>query len=567
MSFFEKRANRRKVRRTVHPSPETPVHNGHNYEDEVATPPIMPQDPLYSMPVDLDEEASHPNLHGIPPHHEGRYSEDQEAVSATKSNGFSARYGKRSSESKRKHEHQASGMASPPPSGKVEHPAQDASKPHDTVSPSGGYTPPPEFRMIREEVQQFLVNEAKAVSQAGGAANVRQLIEPVFGRALEKANLIVSRTERQRMLDMILSDILGYGPIQPLLDDDTISEIMVNSPDQVFIEQNGKIQLTDVKFYDDRHVLQVIDRIVAPLGRHIDESSPMVDARLPDGSRLNAIIPPLALRGPCVTIRKFRKDPMTVQDLVNFGTFTAEFVEFMDACVKASFNIVISGGTGSGKTTTLNVLSSMIPSTERIVTIEDSAELQLQQPHVIRLESRAANVEGKGKIGIRELVINSLRMRPDRIVVGEVRSGEALDMLQAMNTGHDGSLTTVHSNGARDTLNRIETMVMMAGMDLPLKAIRQQIASAVDMVVHVDRLRDGSRRIVQCAEIMGMEGDTIVMQDIFAFEQKGLSEEGKVLGELNPTGLRPKAVQRIQEAGIELPAHIFGVNMDKVFDI
>ena len=482
--------------------------------------------------------------------------------------GFAAKFGKRSNNDAQNgsasNSAAAANSAGPAKAAKKAKPSKPSS--HDGISPTGGYTPPPGFKSVREAVQQFLVSDSRVLSEAEGAAQVRQLIEPVFETALEKANLIVSRSERYRMLDLILSDILGFGPIQPLLDDDTITEVMVNSADMIYIEQNGKITLTDISFMDDSHVLQVIDRIVAPLGRRIDESSPMVDARLPDGSRVNAIIPPLALKGPCLTIRKFRADPFKMDDLIEFGSFTPEFAQFIDACVKAHLNIVVSGGTGSGKTTMLNVLSSCIPSDDRILTIEDAAELQLQQPHVISLEKRPANTEGKGEVSIRDLVMNSLRMRPDRIVVGECRSGEALDMLQAMNTGHDGSLTTIHSNSARDTLNRMETLVMMAGMDLPLRAIRQQIASAVDMVVHVDRLRDGSRRMVQCAELMGMEGETIVMQDLFLFEQTGLSEEGKVIGSLNSTGLRPKAATRIAEAGITLPSSIFGIDVDNLWD-
>jgi pilus assembly protein CpaF len=362
------------------------------------------------------------------------------------------------------------------------------------------------------------------------------------------------------MLDMIIADIVGYGPIQPLLDRDDISEVMVNGPDQIYIEHKGKLQLSDVKFLDNEHVQQVIERIVAPLGRRIDESSPMVDARLPDGSRVNAIIPPLSLVGPTITIRKFRKDPLKVEDLVRFGSFPAEFGELIRACVYAHLNIIVSGGTGSGKTTMLNVLSSFIPEDDRVITIEDAAELQLQQPHVVRLEKRPANIEGKGEIGIRELVINSLRMRPDRIVVGECRSGETLDMLQAMNTGHDGSLTTIHANTSRDAINRIETLVLMSGVDLPLRAIRQQIAAAVDVIIQVARLRDGSRRTIQMSEILGMEGETIVMQDIFLFEQTGLDDNGKIIGGLAPTGLRPRFNQRIEDAGIKLPPSIFGMN-------
>lgn len=422
-----------------------------------------------------------------------------------------------------------------------------------------GYNPPPEFRAVRAAVQEHLINEVKNIDDIHDKDEVKRIIEPIFVNALTTSNLVVSRVERDQMMDLILADILGYGPIQPLLDRDDISEVMVNGPNQVYIEHNGKLVLSDVKFVDNNHVLRVIERIVTPLGRRIDESSPIVDARLPDGSRVNAIIPPLALGGPTITIRKFKKDPLRIDDLVRFGSMTPEFAEFVQACVHAGLNIIVSGGTGSGKTTLLNVLSSFIPENERIVTIEDAAELQLQQPHVVRLETRPANIEGKGRIAIRDLVVNSLRMRPDRIVVGECRGGETLDMLQAMNTGHDGSLTTVHSNGARDTLNRIETMVLMAGMELPLRAIRQQVASAIDMIVHQERLRDGSRKVVQCTEVLGMEGDTIIMQDVFTFEQDSIDENGKILGALRPTGLRPRINDRIEQAGIHLPPSIFGM--------
>lgn len=439
-------------------------------------------------------------------------------------------------------------------------PAAPVPKPKPAAVPAKtGYNPPPEFHAVRAQVQQFLVNEVKSATDIHDPEEIRTLLDPIFTKALNDANLVVSRVEREQMMGLIMADILGYGPIQPLLDDEDISEIMVNGPSQVYIERKGRLMLSDVKFIDNDHVLRVIERIVAPLGRRIDESSPMVDARLPDGSRVNAIIPPLSLVGPAITIRKFRKDSLKVDDLIGFGSITPEFAQFMKASVHAALNIIISGGTGSGKTTLLNVLSGFIPEDERILTIEDAAELQLQQPHVVRLESRPANIEGKGRIGIRDLVVNSLRMRPDRIVVGECRSGEALDMLQAMNTGHDGSLTTVHSNSARDTLNRLETLVLMAGMDLPVRAIRQQIASAVDLIIHQERLRDGSRKVVQCSEVLGMEGDTIVMQDIFVFEQTGIDENGKIIGELRPTGLRPRANERIEEAGIHLPPSIFGL--------
>ncbi len=429
----------------------------------------------------------------------------------------------------------------------------------------GIYTLPNElkadFRKLREEVQRFLVEE-NYVASSMAPAKLRELVEPVYSKALNDANIVISRIDRTRMLDMIIADVVGYGPIQPLLDRDDISEVMVNGPDQIYIEHKGKLQLSDVKFLDNEHVQQVIERIVAPLGRRIDESSPMVDARLPDGSRVNAIIPPLSLVGPCITIRKFRKDPLKVEDLIRFGSFPPEFGELIRACVYAHLNIIVSGGTGSGKTTMLNVLSSFIPEDDRVLTIEDAAELQLQQPHVVRLEKRPANIEGKGEISIRDLVVNSLRMRPDRIVVGECRSGETLDMLQAMNTGHDGSLTTIHANSSRDAINRIETLVLMSGVDLPLRAIRQQIAAAVDVIIQVARLRDGSRRTIQMSEILGMEGETIVMQDIFLFEQTGLDENGKIIGGLKPTGLRPRFNERIEDAGIKLPPSVFGMTQN-----
>lgn len=335
---------------------------------------------------------------------------------------------------------------------------------------------------------------------------------------------------------------------------------MVNGPEKVFVERKGKIVASRVQFESNEHVLKVIDRIVSPLGRRIDESSPLVDARLPDGSRVNAIIPPLALNGPTLTIRKFEKDPLTIDDLVRFGSITAEVAEFLKACVIARLNVVVSGGTGSGKTTLLNILSSFIPTDERIITVENAAELQLRQEHVVTLESRPPNIEGKGEVTIRDLVVNTLRMRPDRIVVGECRSGETLDMLQAMNTGHEGSLTTAHANSPRDTLSRLETMCLMAGMDLPIRAIREQIASAVDLIVHQSRMRDGSRKIVNVTEVQGMEGDVIVMSDIFAFEQQGI-ENGVIVGRLKATGIRPKFIDQIEASGLHLPANIFGARL------
>ncbi|MEX2415609.1 MAG: CpaF family protein [Paenibacillaceae bacterium] len=363
--------------------------------------------------------------------------------------------------------------------------------------------------------------------------------------------------DRKKVVDELINDLAGFGPINPLLMDPDVSEVMVNGPNLVYVERNGKIEMTHVQFRDDEHVMNVIDKIVSPIGRRVDESSPMVDARLPDGSRVNIIIPPLALNGPTITIRKFSKDPYTIDDLVKFGTVNQEMAIFLEACVKARLNIFVSGGTGSGKTTTLNVLSSFIPSDERIVTIEDAAELQLWQDHVVSLESRPMNIEGKGGITIRDLVRNSLRMRPERIVIGEVRGGEALDMLQAMNTGHDGSLATGHSNSPRDMIARLETMVLMAGIELPVKAIREQIAGAIDLIIQQSRLKDGSRRITNITEVLGLEGDVIVLQDIFVYRQEGINSDGKIAGKLIPTGVRPKFYERFEISGIHIPATVF----------
>ncbi|MDQ3689009.1 MAG: CpaF family protein [Chloroflexota bacterium] len=413
------------------------------------------------------------------------------------------------------------------------------------------------FREAKFRVQNRLVNELDPKLDLSNQVEVRRKIEELFGRIADEEGLALTRAERVRMLEQITDEILGLGPLEPLLRDETLTEVMVNGPQQVYIERDGKLELTNVTFQNDEHVMRIIQRIIAPIGRRVDESSPMVDARLADGSRVNAIIPPLSLVGPVVTIRKFSATPFTVDDLIRFGTATPDMFEFLEACVKARLNVFVSGGTGSGKTTMLNILSSFIPDDERIVTIEDAAELQLRQEHVVTLESRPANIEGKGAIPIRELVRNSLRMRPDRIVVGECRSGEALDMLQAMNTGHDGSMSTGHANSPRDMLSRLETMVLMAGMDLPLKAIREQVASAVDLIVQQNRLKDGSRKIVNITEVQGMEGDVIVMQDVFVYEQSGIIE-GKIQGRLRPTGIRPKFVEKFEAAGIHLPNNIFG---------
>ena len=398
------------------------------------------------------------------------------------------------------------------------------------------------------EEQQFLSSNTHT------RAEVEEVISSFCQRVLDDNPMNnVPRGERARIVTDICDEILGLGPIEPLLKDESITEVMINGPKKIFVERKGKLQLTNVQFHDDDHLMTIIERIVSPLGRRIDESSPLVDARLSDGSRVNAIVPPLSLIGPCVTIRKFTKNPLSIDNLVGFGSLSEEMAEFLRACVKARLNIMVSGGTGSGKTTTLNVLSSFIPDDERIVTIEDAAELRLQQQHVVTLEARPANLEGKGAITIRDLVRNSLRMRPDRIIVGEVRSGEALDMLQAMNTGHDGSLTTGHANSPRDILSRLETMVMMAGMELPVRAIREQIASALDLIIQQSRIQDGSRKITHITEVQKMEGDTIVLQDLFTYVQTSIDENGKSVGYYEASGLQPMFLQKFKMNGVELP--------------
>jgi pilus assembly protein CpaF len=411
---------------------------------------------------------------------------------------------------------------------------------------------------LKTRVQNKLLAEMDPSLDVTKTDEVRAMIENLYDAVLADENIILSRVERQRLFEQIVAEILGFGPIEPFLADDTITEIMVNGPKNVYVERGGKISRTNAQFESNDHVMRIIDRIVAPLGRRIDEAQPYVDARLPDGSRVNAVIPPISLVGPTITIRKFFKIPLTVEQLISFGSITPEAVEFLKACVQARLNILVSGGTGSGKTTLLNILSGFIPDDERIVTIENAAELQLRQEHVVTLESRPPNIEGRGEVSIRDLVINSLRMRPERIIVGECRGAEALDMLQAMNTGHDGSLTTLHANSVRDTLARLETMVLMAGMDLPHRAIREQISSAIDCIVQQERMRDGSRRVVTISEVQGMEGDVITMSDIFTFEKTGI-ENGKIIGRLTPTGLRPKFMDKIEAAGIRLPPNIFGI--------
>ncbi|MBO9314541.1 MAG: CpaF family protein [Chloroflexus sp.] len=414
------------------------------------------------------------------------------------------------------------------------------------------------FRELRSRVQDRLINELNPQIDLSNPAKVRKQVEEIFNAILDSESIVLSRSERQRLFESIAADIIGLGPIEPLLADDEVSEIMVNGPKQVYVEKKGKLIKTDITFTDDEHVMRIIDRIVAPLGRRVDESSPMVDARLKDGSRVNVVIRPLALNGPTITIRKFRKDKLTVQDLVRFGSMSQDMADFLAACVQARLNIVVAGGTGSGKTTLLNVLSSFIPEDERIITVENAAELQLRQEHVVTLESRPPNVEGKGEVTIRDLVINCLRMRPERIIVGECRGGETLDMLQAMNTGHDGSMTTIHANTPRDAVSRIETMCLMAGMDLPARAIREQIASAIHVFVQQSRLKDGSRKVTQITEVAGMEGDVVVLQDIFVFEQTGIDEKGKIVGQLRPTGVRPRFLEKFEALNIFLPPTIFG---------
>lgn len=433
-----------------------------------------------------------------------------------------------------------------------------AMKRRQVAGSSGGRGGSDNYSDLKQRIQNRLLAELDPNLDISRKDEVRRQIQELFNSILAEENMLLSKTERERLFEAIVADILGLGPLESLLSDETVTEVMVNGPKHIFIEQKGKITLSGVTFESDDHVLRIIDRIVAPLGRRVDESSPLVDARLQDGSRVNVVIRPIALCGPTITIRKFSKTPLGVQDLIRFGSMTPEIAQFLRACVIAALNSVVSGGTGSGKTTLLNVLSSFIPNDERIITVENAAELQLQQEHVVPLESRPANIEGKGEVTIRDLVVNCLRMRPERIVVGECRSGEALDMLQAMNTGHDGSLTTLHANTPRDAISRLEVMCLMSGMDLPVRAIREQIAAAVDVIVQQQRLRDGSRKITTITEVQGMEGEMITMSDIFEFEQTGY-ENNKIVGRIRPTGIRPKFYDRIEDAGINLPPSVFGI--------
>lgn len=415
------------------------------------------------------------------------------------------------------------------------------------------------FGELKTRLQQKIIAELDPKLDLSRPDQVRKTIEEMFNTFYAQEEVVLARAERVRLFEEILSEILGLGPLEKLLKEESVDEIMVNGPRAVYVERHGKIEKTNLTFDSDAHVMRIIDRIVSPLGRRVDEGQPFVDARLPDGSRVNVIIPPLAVGGPTLTIRKFAKIPFTIEDLVKNGTFSPEYVQFMKACVEAKLNTIISGGTGTGKTTQLNMLSTFIPDDERIITIENAAELQLRQEHVITLESRPSNIEGRGEVSMRDLVTNSLRMRPDRIIVGECRSGEALDMLQAMNTGHEGSMSTVHANSPRDALHRLETMVLMAGVELPLKAIREQIAGALDLMIQIERMRDGTRRVVQVVEVQGMEGDVIVTQEIFKFEYQGV-QNGKILGHLRPTGIRPKFMEKVEAANIFLPPQIFGLD-------
>jgi len=409
------------------------------------------------------------------------------------------------------------------------------------------------------KLKMYLINVvAREYSQETVSATEREaLVKEGLNKAYEQTGVKLPESIRQQLFHDVLDELIGFGPIQDLLNDDDITEVMVNRADLVYIERKGQLIETKVKFDDDSHVARVIEKIISPLGRRVDTESPMVDARLPDGSRVNAVIPPVAIDGPLLTIRKFSKSKYTIDQLIEFDTLTHTMAEFLRACVLGRLNVIISGGTGSGKTTLLNVLSGFIPDTDRVITIEDSAELRLNQVHVVRMEARPPDIDGRGQITIRDMVRNSLRMRPDRIIVGECRGGEALDMLQAMNTGHDGSLTTLHANSPRDALSRLETMVLMAGMELPLKVIRQQVASAVDLIVHQSRLKTGPRKITAISEVAGMEGDTIVMTDIFRYEQTGVAPDGSIIGQFKPTGIRPMFSPRLEAIGYKLSAELF----------
>jgi pilus assembly protein CpaF len=424
-----------------------------------------------------------------------------------------------------------------------------------------------QYTQLRALVHQRLVEQLVGGAGTSSREEIIGKLGELLGEIGAELGMNLSRQERQRLVEQLTNDVLGLGPLEGLLASPEVTEVMINGPDMIFVERNGKIEESSVRFESLEQLNLIIDRIVSSIGRRVDESSPMVDARLKDGSRVNVIIPPLALCGPTVTIRKFSKDPFSPEDLVGFGTATAHMFEFMKACVGARLNIVVSGGTGSGKTTTLNILSGYIPEDERIVTIEDAAELQLRQEHVVTLETRPATVEGRGSIRIRDLVINALRMRPDRIVVGECRGGEALDMLQAMNTGHDGSLTTVHANSPTDALSRLETMVLMAGTDLPSRAIREQVGSAIHLLCHQMRLRDGTRKITNISEVLGFDGDRVKVQDIFVFKQTGVDQDGRVLGYLTPTGVIPECLEQLVASGEGVDVAMFSPPRPAVVEV
>src|SRR5438309_723986 len=431
---------------------------------------------------------------------------------------------------------------------------------HEVRTPSGSSRRDPVLDELRQKIHHHLIEDLGPVlyDKRLSEKDLRVRVQDALQKALAKEKAPLSAADKAQLIQDVSDDILGYGPIDRFLNEDDITEVMVNGPESVYVERAGKIESVGATFVDEDHLRRIIDKIVAQVGRRIDEATPMVDARLPDGSRVNAVVHPLAIGGPFLTIRKFARDPFQVEDLIRFGTLNPATARFLEACVVGRLNVVVSGGTGTGKTTTLNVLSSFIPDEERIVTIEDAKELQLHQDHVLSMEARPPNIEGKGQVTIRDLVRNALRMRPDRIVVGEARGGEALDMLQAMNTGHDGSITTVHSNSPRDTLSRVETMTLMAGFDLPVRAIREQMASALDLIVHLTRLRDGTRRITHVTEVQGMEGDVITLQDVFLFDYgMGVDADGHFKGHLKATGIRPRFAEKLLDYGVKLGAELF----------